>query len=121
MAIKRDAPIQTLDAAVEVAAGDDFKERRARAIYQTPGERRKADKDAKRNRKHIDLPEALEKLIDELAEALGTSNSSVMVYLLTVGARQVTMEELYAARRFTRSMRYEYALEPPEIPRKVKE
>lgn len=98
-----------------------MRRRRERAFYQTPGERSKAKKDSQRNRKHIDMSETLEGLIDSLAAELDTSNSSVAVYLMIAGARHVTMTELNAAKRVTRSMRYEYRLEPPEIPRKIKD
>lgn len=123
MAIKKNAPVQKLDPAVEAAMGDDSQtsERRQKAIYQTPGERRKGEKDRKRNRAMFDLPPTLETVLDELAEELGTPRSQVAVYLMIVGLQHARMEDLRAARAFSRSMRYEYRLDCPAVPRKIKD
>lgn len=122
MAIKRNAPVQQLgDAAVDAAMEEDgrVQARRERAIYQTAGERRRAEKDRKRNRAMFDLPPALEATIDELAEWLGTPKSQVAVYLMLAGLERVSREDLRAARRPSRSMRYEYVLELPDLAGKL--
>jgi hypothetical protein len=122
MAIKRDAPVQTLDAAVGAAIGDedDLRTRRAKSQGMTRGERKKAEADRKRNRAMFDLPEALERVLDEVAKEVGCPRSQVAAYLMVRGLEQVTLRELKTARGITRSMRYEWVLQLPDIPRGLK-
>ncbi len=92
-------------------------ERVKRARNQTPGQRRKAEKDAKRNRAMFDLPEELETALDAIAERLSVPRSQVASWLMLRGLEHTQIEELVDCRRPSRSMRYEFNLESyPEVP-----
>lgn len=121
MAIKKDAPVQKLDAAVAAVLDggqdDDLRQRRERAQDMTPGERRKADKDRKRNRATYDLPEELERIIEQTAARLSVPKSEVATWLMIRGVENTSLDELIDSRNPSRSMRYEYVLEIPEVPR----
>jgi DNA-binding transcriptional ArsR family regulator len=86
-------------------------ERVKRARNQTPGQRRKAEKDAKRNRAMFDLPEELETALDEIATRLSVPRSQVASWLMLRGLEHTQIEELVDCRRPSRSMRYEFNLE----------
>lgn len=85
-------------------------ERVKRARNQTPGQRRKAEKDAKRNRAMFDLPEELETALDEIAERLSVPRSQVASWLMLRGLEHTQIEELVDCREVSRSMRYEFNL-----------
>lgn len=81
-----------------------------RARNQTPGQRKKADKDAKRNRVMVDLPEELEEALDRIAERLSVPRSQVATWLMLRGLEHARIEELVDAREPSRSMRFEFNL-----------
>lgn len=123
MAIKRNVPVQDFDQAVAAVmdGADDpvYAEKRSRARGMTASQRRKAAKDKARNRMMIDLPVALERMVDSLAAELGVPVSQVANYLMIRGLQCARLGELAAAKRVTRSMRYEYTLELPDVPGKL--
>ena len=136
MAIKKGTKRLELDGAVEAAltpipspmngrGGSDpvfgALERVKRARNQTPGQRRKAEKDAKRNRAMFDLPEELETALDEIAERLSVPRSQVASWLMLRGLEHTQIEELVDCREASRSMRYEFNLaEFPVLAKKWK-
>ncbi len=133
MAIKK-GKLQELDAAVGSALTPDPSpingrggidpvfgglERVRRARNMTPGQRRKAEKDARRNRVMIDLPKELEAVLDRIAAELSVPRSQVASYLMLLGLWAAEIDELREAREPSRSMRYEYILAVyPKIPDK---
>ncbi len=129
MAVRKDAMMVqalTIDPAVESALGrspDDpvygglQKVRRARNM--TPGQRRKAERDAVRCRAMFDLPEDLLAALDRLAERLGVPRSQAAAYLMLVGLGRLAAEgeeALAGLRRPSRSMRFEWQLDLPDLP-----
>lgn len=133
MAIKK-GKIQELDAAVDSALTPDPSpmngrgerdpifgglERVRRARNLTPGQRRKAARDAERNRVMIDLPEELEAALDRIASQLSVPRSQVASYLMLLGLWAAELDEMQAAREPSRSMRYEFNMGTfPKIPDK---
>jgi len=85
---------------------------RKRAVGRglSPAQRRKAQKDAARNTRKIDLPPDLETELESMAANLGVSWSGLAVWLMARGLETSTMAEIEQDRKPIRSMRYEYAL-----------
>jgi len=128
MAIKKGEKRLELDGAVEAAISDltprppsrDGKgeidpvfgalERVKRARNMTPGQRRKAEKDARRNRVMLDLPVELEEVLNQLADRLSVPKSQVAAWLMLRGLEHTGINEMVDAREASRSMRYEFNL-----------
>lgn len=85
-------------------------ERVKRARNMTPGQRRKAEKDLKRNRVMLDLPVELEEVLDQLADRLSVPKSQAAAWLMLRGLEHAKIEEMVDAREPSRSMRYEFNL-----------
>lgn len=81
-----------------------------RARNMTPGQRRKAEKDLKRNRVMLDLPVELEEVLDQLADRLSVPKSQAAAWLMLRGLEHAKIEEMVDAREPSRSMRYEFNL-----------
>jgi hypothetical protein len=126
MAIKKNAPVQSLDMAVEAAIGgkdpiyDNMASRRQRARNQTPGQRRKAKKDSKRNKVTYDLPEELSDLINGIGKHFSIPVSQVAALLMLQGLSAMAKGQLNLRSfelRPSRSPRYDWVLEEmPETP-----
>lgn len=109
------------DPAVEAALGQrDVYQRFGRAAARTNAERKKAKRDAARQRALYDLPEDVIQAVDALAERISSSKSQVAAYLLITGLHAVAngQVDLSAARRPSRSPRFEYTLTLPKLPGK---
>jgi len=115
-----------VDPAVTAALGrprvNDLYERIARARRMTPAQRKKAEKDRKRNRVILDIPELIEELLEVLSEGEHVSKSQMAAYLIVLGA-QVLEEQLKQGqnnlswiKRPLQSLRFEYGLNLPELP-----
>jgi len=123
MAIRRDAPVRKLEADVEAALGREDpiygnQERRKRARNMTKAERRRAEKQAARNRVMLDLPVEVEEVLEMWAEEHSCPKSQVAAYLILAGARAVQRGDVKAlrdVRRLSRSMRYEFVLSLPGL------
>lgn len=74
------------------------------------GKRKKAARDAARNRRMIDLPVELEQTLEEIAADLSVPVSQLIVALINRGMYSMQIEELQDLRQPSRSMRYEYTL-----------
>lgn len=85
-------------------------ERVKRARNMTPGQRRKAEKDLKRNRVMLDLPVELEEVLDQLADRLSVPKSQAAAWLMLRGLEHAQIEEMVYDREPSRSMRYMYNL-----------
>lgn len=90
----------------------------------TRSERRKAEKDEARNRTMIDLSVELDAILDWISQANGTSRSQVASYLMIEGLRAMK-EQLLRSTDLpstpSRSARFEWNLELPELPREISE
>ncbi len=84
----------------------------------TPAQRRKRERDAQRNRVMVDLPTDLEKVVDVLAGQKQTSKSMIISLLILLGLYYIeqTGFEIEEIRYTTRSMRFEFMLNLPDIP-----
>lgn len=122
MAIKKDAPVQKLDAAVEAALDplyDELAEARKRARNMTPAQRKKLQKDAQRNRAMFDLPDYLMRIIDQIAEENSCPKSQVAAYLMVAGLHAMDNNIITGPgwnRKISKSMRYDYTLVLPQVP-----
>src|SRR4030065_2968762 len=100
MAIKKDLKRRPLeDAAVAAAmggngsSGDPLYGKMAaqdlRARRMTPAQRKQAQRDQKRNKKHYDVPEVITSQVETLAEQHGVPPSHLVALLLKVGLQAV--------------------------------
>jgi hypothetical protein len=116
MAIKKNAPIQRLDAAVEAAAGDDpvlgGLARLHRAKRMTPGQRKKVERDAKRTKVTYDWPGALAVRLSEIAEGLGVPENQAAAILMMYALKAYDEGKINLAERKvpSRSPRFEWFL-----------
>lgn len=124
MSIKREAPVQRLDPAVEaVTEGDPiyggFSARR-RARNMTPGQRRKRERDRQRCKATYDMAEELRGTIDQVAKHFSIPASQVAAVLLVAGLEQLKAGKVDLAgmeRKPSRSPRYDWVLvDLPETP-----
>lgn len=91
----------------------------SRARKMTQSQRKKAEKDAARNRVMFDIPKALEQVVDMLAADQSVTRSQVAAYLMLAGLAGLedgTVEPIENCRQVSRSMRYEYILALPDVP-----
>jgi len=133
MAIRRSAPVQELDAAVEAAVSGSVDpiygdlERRKRARGRSPGQRRKAERDRARNKVTYDLMPELSAVVDEIAKARSIPVSQVAHVLLVYGLKAMKRGELnfdQFSLRVSRSPRYDWTIEdlpePPDVQKSQK-
>lgn len=105
-----------IDPAVRSALGDDpVFGRMAKERKMTAAQRKKVRADRERNRVMIDLPEELQAVLDQIAEREGLPRSQVMCWLVAVGLAHYERNDLVDARVPSRSMRWEFTLEIPEV------
>jgi hypothetical protein len=97
-----------------VAKELDAGQERARRRTMTPGQRKKADRDAARNRRMIDIDPGLDAKLVNIAADLSVPISQLINYLIIRGLFIVTKEEIEGARQPGRSMRYDFNLIMPE-------
>lgn len=83
------------------------------AAPSAAGQSKKAEKDAARNRRMIDLPPDLERELESMAGELGVPVSSLIAWLVDRALQVTPVEVIRAAREPSRSMRFEYILRPP--------
>lgn len=103
------------DPAVETVLGkmDDVYSRTAKLRKLTPGQRRKAERDADRSTVTLDMPEGILAQLRQAAQSEGVSVSGLATLLLQVGLREMAAGrfELFPYKRPTRSPRFEWGLE----------
>lgn len=103
------------DPAVESALGrmDDVYSRTAKLRKMTPGQRRKAERDAKRPTVAMDIPPETMENLRSVAQAEGVSFSGLANLLIQIGLRELEAGrfELRSYKRPTRSPRFEWGLE----------
>lgn len=85
---------------------------KSKSLEQRQAEKaaKQAAKDAKRNRRMIDWPVDLQRTVEGLADELGVTDSSLIVWLLDWAVNRVSENELLDGRAPSRSMRYEYVM-----------
>jgi hypothetical protein len=116
MAIKRNAPVQALDGAVEAAMGDDpvlgGLDRLRRAKRLTPSARRKAERDSKRTKVTYDWPADLQEQLSHIANQLGVPENQAAAVLMMHALRAYQAGEVDLAGRKipSRSPRFEWFL-----------
>lgn len=115
MAILKNAPVQRLDGAVEAAMHDpvlDGLERLRKAKRLTPGQRRKAERDAARAKVTYDWPEALRERLGKIARQLGAPENQVAAVLMMAGLEAYARGEvdLEGRKVISRSPRFEWFL-----------
>lgn len=88
-------------------------ERRRRARGMTPGQRRKAARDAARNKMTVDLPVEVEEELRRLAQAEGVSLSALTALLILYGLEELREGriDLRWHKRPVRSPRFEWGLD----------
>ena len=124
--IRRDAPVQRLavDEAVATALGDDdpvygrLASKRQRARNMTPGQRKRAQRDAQRVKYTYDLPEEIGQAVERYARESGIPQSQMAAVLLLHGLlaqarKQIDLRQF--GKRPSRSPRYDWVVEIPEI------
>ena len=88
----------------------------------TRSERRKAAKDEARNRTMIDLSVELDAILDWISQTNGTSRSQVASYLMITGLQALKGQLLRSTElpsTPSRSARFEWNLELPELPKEI--
>lgn len=117
MAVQKDRMQLDSDPAVETHLGKpDVYERIARARKMTPSQRRKAERDAARNKITLDLPEALTDTLETLArDVYQCPPSHLAAVLLKAGfdAIQEGRLDVFRLRKPSRVPRYEWFLRLP--------
>ncbi len=78
--------------------------------------KRKLDK--QRNKKTYDLSDELILILEMYAEEIGTTKSQVLEYLADSALANIT-EEFEPNKRQSKSMRFDYMLNAPEIPKRL--
>lgn len=105
-----------LDPAIKSALGEDpLYGRMAKERNMTASQRKRAKADRERNRVMIDMPEDLQEVVDRIAEGDGLPRSQVVSWLLAIGLQHFERGEMIDARVPSRSMRWEFTLDIPEI------
>lgn len=101
---------------VDPAVNEILQESQQRAANRarTPAQRRKAARDAARNKITIDLAPSTTAQLRALAEELSVPISGLAGYLLARALGEIPTEEIERARVPSRSMRYEYVLPTEE-------
>jgi hypothetical protein len=86
----------------------------------TPAQRKKRDRDALRNRVMVDLTSDLENVIGNLANQYQTSKSMIFNLLILLGLYYIEQSgfEIDGIKTASKSMRFEFLLNLPEIPDK---
>lgn len=111
MAVKRSAPVQRIDPAVEAVVGDDpIYGRLARARRMTRGQRKKAERDRGRSKVTYDLPADLIQQIEEMAEKEGIPNSQMAMALIRVGEVQFKRGNVVFGKEPSKSPRFDWNL-----------
>jgi hypothetical protein len=88
----------------------------------TQGQRKKLAKDEARNRTMIDLSNELDAVLDWISSNNGTSRSQVASYLMITGLRALKEQLLHSTElpsTPSRSARFEWNLELPELPKEI--
>ena len=113
---EKDKRRNALDPAIKSVLGEDpLYGRMAKERNMTASQRKRAKADRERNRVMIDLPEDLQEVVDRIAEAEGLPRSQVVSWLLAIGLQHFDQGEMIDARVPSRSMRWEFTLDIPEI------
>ena len=105
-----------IDPAVQSALGGDaLYGRMAKERGMTAAQRKRAAADRQRNRIMIDLSDDLLKTLDKIAEAENLPRSQVVSWLLVIGLAHLDRGEMIDARVPSKSMRWEFTLDLPEV------
>ncbi len=94
---------------------------RAQRGRMTRSQRRKAEREAERNRVTVDMPTGLDEVTQGIADQLSVPRSQVVNYLVLMALQQIVQHKASAPgwwpKEASRSMRYEYVLaQYPELP-----
>jgi hypothetical protein len=122
MTVKRDAPKQKLDGAVEAAISENDPvfggmERRRRARNRTAGEAKKAQRDQKRIRATYDLPRELIDAVVAGAERELIPDSQFAAAMMIEGLKAYAAGQLDLQKVGSRSPLYDFVLVLPGIPK----
>ncbi len=113
---EKDKRRNAIDPAIKSVLGEDpLYGRMAKERNMTASQRKRAKADRERNRVMIDMPEDLQEVVDRIAEAEGLPRSQVVSWLLAIGLQHFDRGEMIDARVPSRSMRWEFTLDIPEI------
>jgi hypothetical protein len=107
-----------LDPAVAAVIGTG--ERRQQMRSMAPAQRSRARRDAARNKVTLDLRDETEAAVDAIAQQLGCPVSQVAELLICTGLQAIADGQLdlnTLRLRPSRSPRYEWLLDLPEVPR----
>lgn len=105
-----------LDPAVQSVLGDDpLYGRMAKDRQMTAAQRKRAKADRERNRVSIDISKQMQAVVDQIGAADGLNRTQVICWLIALGLDHFDRGTMVDAKVPTKSMRWEFVLDIPEV------